>query len=52
MIEKKHNNKDILNDDELTNLITEKFQRLQEQLEVRKEVDSKVTNVLHYYLEM
>jgi hypothetical protein len=41
-------NKYVLNDDELKTLITEKFQRLQEQLEVRKEVDSKVTNVLHY----
>lgn len=45
-------NKFILDDDELTTLITEKFQRLQEQIEVKKEVDSKTTNVLHYYLEM
>ena len=45
-------NKFILNDDELNTLITEKFQRLQEQIEVKKEVDSKTTNVLHYYLEM
>jgi hypothetical protein len=42
----------ILDDDELKTLITEKFQRLQEQIEVKKEVDSKTTNVLHYYLEM
>lgn len=52
MIDKKHNNQHVLNDDELANLIAEKFQRLQEQLEVRKEVDSKTSNVLHYYLEM
>ena len=45
-------NKFILDDDELKTLITEKFQRLQEQIEVKKEVDSKTTNVLHYYLEM
>ncbi len=44
-------NKFILNDDELNTLITEKFQRLQEQIEVRKEIDNKVGNVL-YYLKM
>jgi hypothetical protein len=44
----KKSNKFILDDDELKTLITEKFQRLQEQLEVRKEVDSKVSTVLHY----
>jgi hypothetical protein len=48
----KNSNKYVLNDNELTTLITEKFQRLQEQIEVRKEVDSKTSNVLHYYLEM
>jgi len=44
-------NKFILDDDELKTLITEKFQRLQEQIEVRKEIDNKVGNVL-YYLKM
>jgi hypothetical protein len=53
MLEKNNNtNQDILNDDELDALITEKFQRLQEQLEVRKQVDSRTSNMLHYYLEM
>jgi len=47
----KKSNKFILNDDELDTLITEKFQRLQEQIEVRKEIDNKVGNVL-YYLKM
>lgn len=49
MLEENYNsNTDILNDDELESLIIEKFQRLQEQIEVRKEVDNKISKMLDY----
>jgi hypothetical protein len=48
MFEEDNSNTDILNDDELEALITEKFQRLQEQIEVRKQVDNKVSKMLDY----
>ena len=49
MLEENYNdNTDILNDDELETLIAEKLQRLQEQIEVRKQVDNKVSKMLDY----
>ena len=41
-------NENDLTQDELTRLITEKFQRMQEQIELVKEVDNKFRSVLHY----
>ena len=48
MLEENYNNTDILNDDELETLIAEKLQRLQEQIEVRKQVDNKISKMLDY----
>jgi hypothetical protein len=48
MLEENYNNTDILNDDELETLIAEKLQRLQEQIEVRKQVDKKISKMLDY----
>jgi hypothetical protein len=49
MLEENYNNNtDILNDDELETLIAEKLQRLQEQIEVRKQVDNKISKMLDY----
>jgi hypothetical protein len=49
MLEENYNiNTDILNEDELEALITEKLQRLQEQIEVRKQIDNKISKMLDY----
>jgi len=37
-----------LTQDELARLITEKFQRMQEQIELTKLIDNKFKSVLHY----
>ena len=41
-------NENNLTREELARLITEKFQRMQEQIELMKQVDNKFRSVLHY----
>lgn len=41
-------NENNLTQEELARLITEKFQRMQEQIELMKQVDDRFKSVLHY----
>jgi len=41
-------NEDDISQEELARLITEKFQRMQEQIELAKQIDNKFNSVLHY----
>jgi hypothetical protein len=47
-IDYKFVNENSLTQDELARLITEKYQRMQEQIELMKLIDNKFNNMIHY----